>query len=247
MLSLTKPLVKLHRKNVCRKVLAGKQRIVQYGPFRGYQFSHSGHISETSLALKYFGLYEANVIEWLVQSFRHKQFVNLGAGDGFFSIAVARFLNCERALCFEMESDGRAAIEENAKLNGVSDQIEITGAAEANFPSKMFDKYTPAETLLMCDVEGAEFEIFTPENVQALAGCTMIIEIHDQLMEPIPDRQEFHSRLEQSFDVELLKATPRNWANIPELESLHDNDRALLASEGRKVLGEWFVCTPKQS
>ena len=245
MLSLTKPLVKLHRKNVCRKVLSGKERIVQYGPFRGYRFSKSGHISETSLALKYFGLYEANVIDWLVKTFDHKQFVNLGAGDGFFSIAVARFLGCQRSLCFEMEAEGRAAIAENAELNNVLDRIEITEAADANFVNKVLDGYSASETLLMCDIEGAEFELFTEANIQALSGCTMIIEIHDQLMDPVPSRDALCENLKRHFDVELLKATPRNWANIPELEALHDNDRALLASEGRKALGEWFVCSPK--
>jgi hypothetical protein len=48
----------------------------------------------------------------------------------------------------------------------------------------------------------------------------------------------------KDFDVEMLQSKPKQWSDIGQITVLGDNDRALVCSEGRRVLGEWLIATP---
>jgi tRNA G37 N-methylase Trm5 len=64
------------------------------------------------------GMYEQEVITTLNQN-RGRILINLGAGDGFYSIGGVKSGLFEESIAFEMRSESQSLIIENARLNGV--------------------------------------------------------------------------------------------------------------------------------
>ena len=48
-------------------------------------------------------------------------------------------------------------------------------------------------------------------------------------------------------DVEMVQPRPKQWSDIGQITALGDNDRVLVCSEGRRILREWLVATPRKT
>lgn len=245
--ALEKAAVKLYRKRMSRRLYEASDGRVKYGPFAGMALGALSHLSQGPLALKLFGLYEREVVEVLTGLSGVETLVNCGAGDGYFSIGLVRAGVVMRSICFELDEKGRKVIAENAARNGVADRITILGAADRSLPAVLArEGVDPARTVVLCDIEGAEFSVLSAQLIAALAQSLFVVELHtfavDRGEQALADLE---ARFAPTHAVELISAKPRDWSGIPELEALPDNARALVASEGRKILGLWLVARPK--
>lgn len=245
--AIEKALTKLYRKRAAKKVYAAMNNTVKYGPFAGLKFSGGSHISDTSLALKALGLYETEVVEHLLSLSACDTLINLGAGDGYFPIAMARAGFIDRAFAFEMNEEGRRAIAANAALNGVADKIAIYGAADENLTATLTElAVNPAKAMVLCDIEGAEYEVLDQGLIEGLASAHFVIELHPfMITDGAAKESAMAARFAPTHDVQIIKAQPRDWRNLTEVEALHDLERALVTSEGRKLLARWMIATPK--
>jgi hypothetical protein len=245
--SLEKAITKLHRKRIARQLYERSSKAVEYGPFKGMKLIEFSHISSSPLALKLFGLYEREVVDFLTSLKDRQTLINLGAGDGYYSVGLIMSGTVKRALSFEMDEKGRKAIAQNAAQNGVLSGVEIFGAADAALPVTLKAKgVDPASAVVLCDIEGAEFSVISRDLIAALPGAVYAIEIHDFMFADGAQKLEaLRQSLAGSHDIEMAKARPAAWSDIPELEALHDNARALVTSDGRKRLGLWLFARPK--
>jgi hypothetical protein len=100
--------------------------------------------------------------------------------------------------------------------------------------------------MIICDIEGAEFSIFSAECFSKLRGAHIIIELHGYLA---PDGNTVEERLvldsKQFFQTSIVKTSARDLSSIPELEMVNDADRWLICSEGRPKLMSWLILSPK--
>ena len=243
--SLQKAVVKSRRKAISRYVFDKFKGEVRYGPFKGLFLSGNANTSKGNLGAKVCGLYEQTLLNWLSNNGPYKDVVNFGAADGYFSIGLLISGTAERSICFESTEMGRKAIEENARMNGVSDSIIIRGVVDENVGSEIAAcDVNLKEALILCDIEGSEFDVLTSKVLCDLEGITLVVELHDRLMpENLSLRQDLIARLPEKAKHEILKSTPANWQGIPEIEAMTDYDRALIAIDGRKILGEWLLVT----
>ena len=76
-------------------------------------------------------------------------------------------------------------------------------------------------------------------------GAQLVVELHDRLMGDgsLAPREALIARLPQDAQHRVLKGQPKDWRDIAEIEALSYNDRQLICSDGRKVLGEWLIVT----
>ena len=100
--------------------------------------------------------------------------------------------------------------------------------------------------VILCDIEGAEFDLFSDELLNNLNRCHLIIEIHES--DP-NNEQETVAQLRKSaskyFDVDFIYPLAININKYKELNSFHDNYRLLAFSEGRGATMRWMVLSPK--
>ena len=243
--SLEKAVVKLRRKRVSQELFLKHRGIVQRGPFKGLSLDGEANISQGPLALKIFGLYEHIVIEKIIQLGPFRDVVNIGAADGYFSLGLLKAGLAQRSICFEVTQAGRAEILRNAQRNGVADRVVILGKADQGIAQHlMSNRFQPDAALVLCDVEGAEFKLLSAPFLHALKSAVLIVELHDKIHTgPANRRAGLISNLPRGRRYEIIKSVPPPWSGIQDIESLSDNDRALVTSEGRRAIGEWLVVT----
>lgn len=245
--ALSKALTKTRRKKLANELFQNFGGEVQRGPFKGLQLQGDSNVSRGPLALKIFGLYEHQVVQELTQAAPFQDLINLGAADGYMSLGPLFGRLCKRSICFEMTEQERNAVALNAKLNKVHEQTTIRGIADETLLDQLQSENVDfTRAVILCDIEGAEFSVLTREFLTAARGAKIIVELHDRLMDKgLKLRQELISRFPEGSSHRIITADAVSYVGIEPLERMHDLDRSLVLSEGRKVIGEWLVIEPE--
>lgn len=235
--------VKIRRKQVSKALFSRMGGVVRKGPFAGLRLSGHGNTSAGTLGAKLVGLYEQEVLREIVDRGPYSSVINIGSADGYFPVGLLVSGLAKSAICYEITEQGRAEIRRNAELNGVGASVTLRGGAdEASIREIAGIGVDPASSLVLCDIEGAEFEVLSGDFLETLRGATLIVELHDRLGDRgLAPRAELIARLPEGARHYILKGQPKDWADIPEIEAMTDNDRALVCSDGRKMLGEWLI------
>ena len=244
--SFEKAVVKLRRRRIAQNLFDQFDGEVQRGPFAGLKLDRNNTASKGLLALKIFGLYESVVIDAIVQSGPYSDLINIGACDGYFTLGLLKSGLVKRSICFETFEKRQQAIRRYAAANELSEQVFVLGEATESIGDDISRfQFDAQNSLLICDIEGAEFELLSRGFMQQLQGTTMIIELHDRLnSRSTRPRDELIDRLPDGYQHQILTWQPPDFGGISELDELTDNDLALVLSEGRKVRGEWLFAWP---
>ena len=242
---LLKIFVKEYRKKIAKQLFIEANGIVKRGLFEGMHLGEEIHWGKADVASKIFGLYESEVMEFIKDK-HYKSLINLGAADGYYPIGMLMQRMISHAYCFEENPLGAKYINENAKLNRLNGDISIYGRADSQFYKQLPEGVVGGNNLVLCDIEGGEFDLFTDEVISSFSQSSFIIEIHDFKFDDGKNKRKALIDSFKDFDVEMVKSRPKQWSDIDQITELSDNDRALVCSEGRRVLGEWLVATPRK-
>ena len=94
---------------------------------------------------------------------------------------------------------------------------------------------------MLCDIEGAEFDLLNESCLDRLSEATILIEIHNWIED---FRFKYHNFLEnvaQRFDIELLERSGLPNQLFPELRGYTDDNRMLMLSEGRPNIMRYLL------
>jgi hypothetical protein len=222
---------------VANTVAARDGTTVPHGPFAGMRYS--GPASEGGRAPRLLGLYEASlhpVLERIVAR-GYAQVVDLGCAEGYYAVGLARRLPGARILARDADPRAQALCADLARANGVSDRVEIGGA----MAGAEFDICAAADTVVICDIEGAEDTVLDPVTAPGLLGADILVEVHDcfapGLSGRIADRFAATHSVER-LDRRLLPGALPDW-----MDSLSDLDRLLALWEWRVGPTPWLWMT----
>ena len=218
---------------------------VQYGPLKGYRIPPSstwGFLARPSMLL---GIYEAQLLPYIIEASKDcEDLVDIGAADGFWGLGLIHAGLFRRGTLFEANSDAHAVLLEGAALNNLTEKVQIMGEAR---DFVIANKLNSTKALVLCDIEGSEFDVFSFETIDALRHCHVIIELHDFML---PDgaarREEMVRNFSKSHRVTIIGQGPRDVSSFKELAEMNDDERLLVASESRAQAMEWLVATPKE-
>lgn len=217
------------------------------GLFKGLRLDPDPFWGAGALAGKCLGFYEIEVQERLaaLQSRDRKSLlVDIGGADGFFAIGALVSNLFDQCIVFEIAEQGRQKLQEAAERNGVQDRLTILGAASNTTLREIADE-NGEDFRVLCDIEGAEYDLFDAPTLLALQNITIIIEIHtlDSQMAAMKDTMEL--RAQKLFDIEEFIEGSRDFTDIPQLHRLTGNQRGLIAWDGRLEIGRWWLLTPR--
>jgi len=218
---------------------------VQYGLFSGLRLGSeptwAGFADKSS---QLFGFYEREVLDTLETLDRRDVFINLGAADGYYAVGMIIANKAEVSYAYEIDGKSRDALAINSKLNKVTERIVIRGEASADF-YRDFQQSELDDSIVLCDIEGEEFSVFTSETLYHLKSAIVIIEIHDWVF---TNKTQLLADLildaEKTHRIEFLKMSSRDLTPFAELVELSDDDRWIICSEGRPRIMSWLVLTP---
>jgi hypothetical protein len=221
---------------------------IQQGPLKGFPVEIEARWGPGDAASKLFGLYEQEVLAIAEQASSHRSvLVNLGAADGYYGVGLVATGVYPRSVCYELDDEGRDFLARSAETHGVAERVRILGGATRDFPVELRKLDIPIrDVLVLCDVEGAEFEIFDADCLGSLRGAESVIELHEFMVADGPLKmQSLVECAQRHFHVHLFKTGYRDLSGIRELDLLSDSDRWLVCSEGRTKMMSWLHLTPR--
>lgn len=233
------------RQRLAREINAEFDSTIAYGPLKGFKFSPQAWWSMHDRASMIFGFYEQEILQALKYLSKSKStFIDVGAADGYYAIGTVSQKMFEKSYCFEIEERGRAVIKNNAILNNVAEKVTIF--KEANMDSmKSIPKQALNSSVVLIDIEGAEFEFLDAEMLKLLKSSVCIIELHDFFFVNGNDMlKDLKSRASEFFNVTEFTTKSRDPSKIPELHNYSDTDRWLMCAEGRTRLMTWLRLDP---
>ena len=218
---------------------------VQNGPMKGLKLNEDQFWNQGDLGAKIYGFYEQkvqNIIFDISKNFKKTTFINIGAADGFFSVGSLVSKKFKNSIAFEMQESGQKSILKNARLNQVEKSIKIFGEInKKNFESYFSDNSNLKSAVILCDIEGFEYELFSKKILNIIKHSHIIIEIH-----PTTKRKEENllKDLKKFFNVKTIFNDINNLKDIPSIHKLNDIERSMLTCEGRSFIGKWWVLSP---
>ena len=143
---------------------------VSGGPFAGLRFpTDLRGVGAPRLKLE--GSYEEQLHPFVEEMMLRRVFIDSGSADGYYAVGAA--WRGRDVHAFELARSGRKLTRDVARLNGVSihQHRKASGPALRSLPLD--------DTAVLCDIEGAEGDVFDRETCRALSSCMVVIETHD--------------------------------------------------------------------
>lgn len=238
-----------HRYLLSERVCREFDYTVQEGPFRGLKLDPASYWSAADRGAMVLGQYERQVLAELSRlASPDGLLVDVGAGDGYYAVGALRGGLVRSTVCFEMSEQGRAAIRSNAETNGIaSGDLTILGTATTTFlddlPPTAWESST--RVLLLMDVEGAEFDLLSRQNLERMHDFSIIVELHEPRHHQPSRVDDLITRAQDIFATHIIETGSRSPSEIEYLSNWCDDDRWLLMSESRAYEMRWLVMEPR--
>jgi hypothetical protein len=237
------------RRRTHRRILARLDRAdsVSQGPFRGMRYVAMAYCSE--VLPKIVGTYESELIPAIEAICRSDcdRIVDIGAAEGYYAVGMALRNPSAEVVGFEINATARYYLRRLARRNGASDRISIRGECTVDsLRSSMEGARRPA---VICDCEGAEDELLSPNRIESLRRAIILVETHDGLEVDGHILEGITRRLEERFgpthDVEIIASRQRSRQELPDdCATLTDDEAAEVMGEGRPW-AQWLLLTPR--
>jgi SAM-dependent methyltransferase len=204
------------------------------GPFRGMRYMASS--SGSMLGAKLVGSYESQLQTWIEEAIdaSYERVIDIGCAEGFYAVGLALKLPDAQVIAFDTNPEALKLLGELAALNGVDSRID----ARLECTPSGLRTLAAGKTLIICDVEGAEGDLFSSENVAALAAADAIIETHD---DQIPGMtQRLIARFASTHKIEAVVHERKEPGRYPELAALSAAEAMFLLDEKRVADQCWL-------
>jgi SAM-dependent methyltransferase len=214
-----------------RACLFGVERPrVLSGPFAGMLYLDATVWG--SIVPKWLGSYEwelAGVVEQIIAR-RYPVIVDVGCAEGYYAVGIAKRIDSARVFAFDMDPVSRSQTRGLASLAGVDRRV-LSGSFCRHRDLESIRSGAIGPMLLVCDIEGSEFEFLDPVQCAVFEACDMLVEIHS--VSGIPNAvEEIADRFRSTHGICRLDALgAKEWAarNAPAF-TVHGVGEAWLAS-----------------
>lgn len=220
------------------------QNVVVQGRFAGQKYYNSASVGSAFLP-KILGTYEIELEPaWdLISDFSFDVVIDIGCAEGFYACGLANKYPKADVYAFDTNETARQYCEKNVKLNELNN-VKIQGLCT---PALVFELCSARKSFILCDIEGAEKELFSKIDKSCLASACILVELHDGVDRTISSffKAEFtatHS-ITSFFSTDDLHR-PKVWASF-NLPKLSDEDLYLSMKENRGHIMEWILLLPK--
>jgi len=216
---------------------------VKNGLFKGLVYPSDKSFG-SSLYPKLIGSYELELEEDLNNLIKisYKNIFIIGCAEGYYCNGLAMQIPRARVYCFDILQNAINFCNVMSEINNVS---ETVFSINEKFDS---DKYSPnknEKNLILCDIEGAEFDLFNKENILKYTNTDLIIECHDfyhvGLTEHLKNLFKTTHQVSHVFSVDDLyrPMVYKNKNLVP--DELDYNEKYRLFKEYRKAQMSWLI------
>lgn len=209
------------------------------GPFEGMEIPRDIPWDDGNFGSKLMGSYEHDLhgaVDHAVWR-RPNVVVNVGCGEGYYAIGLARILR-EKAAIYALDTseDARMLCGDYAERNAV--RVRLVAGADA--PEELSFSGVPGHRLYVVDVEGAEIELLDPVRCPELATSDIIVECHDFLKAGASSIVA--DRFTGTHTVSVIRPTLPDFRRYSSLERHPSVMAVLMVLDKRPVPTYWLTC-----
>jgi len=245
---IKKKLASKNRETVIKKYLDKlfPDLIVKHGPFQGMKYPGINSIS-SSIFPKLMGSYERELASVLTKICRsnYSEIIDVGCAEGYYAVGLALRHPNSQIYAFDTDVQAQALCQEMAALNDVqSDRFIINGLFDIQELRKF---HFSGKSLIVCDCEGFEKNLFTPDAPNLLSNHELLIETHDCI--DIEISSYLYSIFKDTHHIDIVSSTDdiqkAKYYEYDELSNCTLEIRKILLAERRATIMEWFYMIPK--
>jgi hypothetical protein len=221
--------------------------VVRHGVFQGMKYP-CAQSAGSALFPKLLGSYERElhpVIEAICRE-DYSEIVDVGCAEGYYAVGLARRIPTARIYAYDTNPEACRLCGSMAELNGVSDWVTTGSFFDAQALKAI--PFT-RKGLILSDCEGFEKQLFRKETVGLLAGCDLLVEVHDFI--DITISSYIRQLFEPTHEIEVIQSLDDiKKAQTYSFEELAPYDlatRKALLAEGRPAIMEWFWMRARRS
>lgn len=222
---------------------------VKYGPFKGLKYPElSGFGSE--LYPKLLGCYEIELFDWVerIRPNNYNKIVNIGCAEGYYAIGLGLMFENALVYAYDLAERARELCTAMGKENNIDNRLNVFSKCTANTLKKLdFGE----RSLIVCDCEGFEMELFKKEVMDNIKNCDILIELHDFINPDISNKML--PLFEETHNLVIYRSMDDNFKIIQlsekykELKQLTHFEKKIALGELRPTTMEWAFLTPKKS
>lgn len=221
---------------------------VKYGPFAGMKYPELEGVG-SELFPKLLGCYEVELFDWLdkIQVNQYDKIINVGCAEGYYAVGLGMRFPQSTIYAYDLSERARELCQEMGDKNGITKRLKVHSKCTAQTLQKLdFGK----RSLIVCDCEGYELELFTKENMGNLGNCDVLIELHDFINPAIT--ATLLPLFSATHDVEIYRSMDDDLKIIhlsekyKELSKLNEYEKKVALGEMRPTTMEWAYLTPKK-
>jgi hypothetical protein len=215
---------------------------VRCGPFSGLKYVDT--VSSGSYLAKLLGSYEEPIQPWIEQAIKkgYSKIINIGCAEGYYSAGIAKKLPRSTILASDIDAQARKLCRKLAKLNHLNN-IRVVGRLSFEKLNKEIEN---SNTLIICDIEGEEINIFYPLMVPNLRNVDIICEAHDHLIgKRVTDiiLERFYKTHEITVTIDYSRSAKK----YKILSKIPKEDRAFILKERRSGIARWIKLEKQKS
>lgn len=216
--------------------------VVKHGVFANMQYSEKISVGST-LFPKLLGSYEREIQPVIEQICKNDYdiIIDIGCAEGYYAVGFATRMQNVTVYAFDLDVRALRLCKELARLNGVESRVNVSAVCNSEIIAEIASL---GKTLIFCDCEGCEIQIFDEKIIKKLEKCDLLIETHDcvdiSISTTLRERFKDTHQLEIIESVDDIKKTHTYKYN--ELEQFNLQTRRILLGE-RPTFQEWFFFT----
>ncbi|MCB0176400.1 MAG: hypothetical protein KDJ97_38235, partial [Anaerolineae bacterium] len=146
---------------------------VMSGPFKGMKYYNE--VVWGSITPKWLGSYEFELHRTILEISNrgYTNFIDIGAAEGYYAVGLASLDPNLRIYTFDTDPYARRLQKKLAHLNGSKN---ITIGKYCTY--KKINQLATTKTILICDIEGYEYQLLDPDRAEGLLHCDILVEVH---------------------------------------------------------------------
>ncbi|MBL7777475.1 MAG: 50S ribosomal protein L11 methyltransferase [Chitinophagales bacterium] len=217
------------------------QKEVLGGIFRGLKYP-AYKSSGSSLFCKLLGSYEDELHPTILELVKrdYKTLIDVGCAEGYYAVGLARMLPDLKVYAYDTDSVARKSCSNMAKINGVSERVIVKETCTSN---TLVDFSYEGKTLIVCDCEGYEAELFNEKVAERIVGHDVIIELHENVVPNV--KQQMIDCFSKTHNIAFVGSRLKMICSYPDVKMLPIEYRQDKYLYERGTYMEWAVITSK--
>jgi hypothetical protein len=216
-------------------------RVVLNGPFTGLNFPCLETQGSAALP-RLIGSYESELHDTFkaVLNKRYSSVIDIGFAEGYYLVGLASKLLNTKFIGFDLSSEAHRLCSQLAVANNIP-QERLLLLGECSIDS--LNNFLPSSSLVICDCEGFEMNLFTLQSKSLWQSSDIIVECHDFITPGI--QESIHSLLRDTHKISTIQTVSNenklSFLDSPKFEAFSKEEKLRLVNEGRPSSQTWIV------